>query len=101
MVYFQTQNTNLGKFWRVLQWKLLVYFMAIWSILWPFGLFYGHFGLFCGYLVYFSPFWYVAPRKSWQSWTLQSPSEKLRSHMKDFFSSGLQTRSSVIESKRT
>jgi hypothetical protein len=49
MAYFQTQNPNLGKFWRVLQWKMLVYFMAIWStyitaiwyILWPFGVFYG------------------------------------------------------------
>jgi hypothetical protein len=31
---------------------ILVYFIAIWS-------FYGH-------LVYFSPYWYVAPRKIWQ-----------------------------------
>jgi hypothetical protein len=37
MVCFQTKNTNLGKFWRVFQWKILVYFMAIWYILWPFG----------------------------------------------------------------
>jgi hypothetical protein len=47
MVCFQTKNTNLGQFWRVLQWKMLVYFMAIWYILWPFGIVYG-------YLVYFS-----------------------------------------------
>jgi hypothetical protein len=33
MVYFQTKNPNVGKFWRVSQWKLLVYFMTIWSIL--------------------------------------------------------------------
>jgi hypothetical protein len=32
----------------------LVYFTAIWYILWSFGKFYG-------YLVYFSPFWYVVP----------------------------------------
>jgi hypothetical protein len=38
MVYFQTQNHNLGKFWRFLQWKILVYFMAIWSISRPFGI---------------------------------------------------------------
>jgi hypothetical protein len=51
-----------------LQWKL-VYFMAIY-------LFYGHliyfttvcyilwlFGIFCGYLEYFSMFWYVVLRK--------------------------------------
>jgi hypothetical protein len=29
MAYFQTKNPTLGKFWRVLQWKMLVYFMAI------------------------------------------------------------------------
>jgi hypothetical protein len=30
MVYFQTKNTNLGKFWRFLSWNILVYVMAIW-----------------------------------------------------------------------
>jgi hypothetical protein len=30
MVYFQTKNPNWGKLWRVLQWKLLVYFPTIW-----------------------------------------------------------------------
>jgi hypothetical protein len=39
MACFQTKNPDLGKFWRVLQWKMLVYFMAIWSILLPFGIF--------------------------------------------------------------
>jgi hypothetical protein len=29
MVCFQTKNPNLGKFWRALQWKILVYFMTI------------------------------------------------------------------------
>jgi hypothetical protein len=33
-------------------------FMAIWSILRPFGLFYDH-------LVYFTAIWYVVPRKIW------------------------------------
>jgi hypothetical protein len=55
MASFYTKNPNLGKFWRVLQWKVLVYFMEIWSILWPFG---RHilcpFDIFYGYLVYFS-----------------------------------------------
>jgi hypothetical protein len=32
LVYFQTKKTNLGKFCRVLQWKKLVYFMAVWSM---------------------------------------------------------------------
>jgi hypothetical protein len=57
MAHLQTQNPDLGKFWMVLQWKMLeyllyvhsVYFMAIWFILWPFG-------IFCGHLVHFSRF---------------------------------------------
>jgi hypothetical protein len=54
--YFQTKNTNLGKFLKISQWMMLVYFMTIWSILsslwyilWPFGIFYG-------FMVYFSRF---------------------------------------------
>jgi hypothetical protein len=38
MADFPTKNPNLGKFWRDLQWKMLVYFMAMWSILRPFCL---------------------------------------------------------------
>jgi hypothetical protein len=37
MVYFQNKKPNLGKFWRVLKSKVLVYFMAILYITWPFG----------------------------------------------------------------
>jgi hypothetical protein len=50
----------------------LVYFMAIWYILWQFGIFYGHLehfmtiwyilwpiGIFYGYLVYFLAIWYI------------------------------------------
>jgi hypothetical protein len=33
--------------------------MTVWSILWPCGIFIGHF-------VKFFPFWYVAPREIWQ-----------------------------------
>jgi hypothetical protein len=33
MVCFQTIDPNLGKFWRILQWKMLVYFIDPWSIL--------------------------------------------------------------------
>jgi hypothetical protein len=54
MVCFQTKNPNLGKFWRVLQWKILVYFMTIWSILRPLKIFYGH-------LVHFLLIWYIFP----------------------------------------
>jgi hypothetical protein len=39
------------------------YNVRSWSILWPFGVFYWH-------LVYFSPFWCVAPRKIWQPWSV-------------------------------
>jgi hypothetical protein len=55
MVSFQTKNPNLGKFWRALDWKMLVYFMAIWNILQKFGIFYDH-------LVYFVVIWYIFPR---------------------------------------
>jgi hypothetical protein len=55
MVCFQTKNRNLGKFWRVLQWKMLVYFMDIWSILQTFYIFHDH-------LVYQVVIWYIFPR---------------------------------------
>jgi hypothetical protein len=37
MVHFQTKNPNMGNFWRALDWKMFVYFMANWDILWLFG----------------------------------------------------------------
>jgi hypothetical protein len=46
MVYFKTKSPNLGIFWRALEWKMLVYFMAIWYNVWPFGVVCGHFGIF-------------------------------------------------------
>jgi hypothetical protein len=75
MAYFQTQNRNLGKFWRNLQWKMLVYFMAIWSIIRTFGIpILWLFGRFYGSLLNFFPFWYVVSRKIWQPWArLQKP----------------------------
>jgi hypothetical protein len=52
MVYFQTKKSQLGKFWRALQWKMFVYFtgigvlygiliylMDILNVLWQFGIF--------------------------------------------------------------
>jgi hypothetical protein len=66
MVYFQTPNPNLGKFWRASEWKLLVYFMTICNILRPFGIIYGRlvyvhnlgsFGIF--FLI-----WYVWTKKN-------------------------------------
>jgi hypothetical protein len=39
MVCFQTKNPYLGKHWRALDWKMLIYCMSIWNILRTFGLF--------------------------------------------------------------
>jgi hypothetical protein len=52
MVCFQTKNHNLGKFLRALDGKMLIYFMAIWNILRPFG-------TFCDHLVHFVLLWYI------------------------------------------
>jgi hypothetical protein len=54
MVCFQTKNPDLGKFWRYLEWKMLVYFMTIWNILSPFG-------IIVGRLVKFVADWYIFP----------------------------------------
>jgi hypothetical protein len=43
---FQTKNPDLGKFWRVLHWKMLGYYMAIWYILRLVGILYGQLVLF-------------------------------------------------------
>jgi hypothetical protein len=53
MVFYKTENPNLGKFWRVLQGKMLVYLMAIGYILWPFGIPYTR---VYGHLVHFPRF---------------------------------------------
>jgi hypothetical protein len=39
MIYFQTNNPTLDKFSRALEWKRLVYSIAIWNILRQFGIF--------------------------------------------------------------
>jgi hypothetical protein len=52
MVYFQTKNPSLGNFWSALDWKMLVYFMAILNILQAFGILYDH-------LVHFVSIWYI------------------------------------------
>jgi hypothetical protein len=70
MVCFQTKSSNLGKFWSVLQRKILVYFTTIWSILRPLEILYGHLVYFAilrpleilyGHLVYFVVIWYIFP----------------------------------------
>jgi hypothetical protein len=52
MVCFQTKNPNLGTFWRVLQWKMLV------------NSTYGHLVHFYGLLLYFMDIWYIL----WSFW---------------------------------
>jgi hypothetical protein len=71
MVYFQTKNQNLDKFWRALDWKMLIYFMAIW-------IFYRHSGYFMTiwyiwvHLVPFSGFGILCQEKSGNpAWTLK------------------------------
>jgi hypothetical protein len=64
MVSFQTKNPNLGKFWRALDGKLLIYFRAIWNILMIFGIFYDQLVNF-GFILYiFSDFGIVYLEKS-------------------------------------
>jgi hypothetical protein len=54
MVYFQTKNPKLGKFWRTLGWKMLVNFKAIWSTyLLAFGIFYDHWYILCSFGTFF------------------------------------------------
>jgi hypothetical protein len=66
MVCFETKNPNFGKFWRVLQWKILVNFMTIWCILRPLEISYGYLVYFV-FIRYISPvFWYFVQRKIWQ-----------------------------------
>jgi hypothetical protein len=56
MAYSQTKNRNLGKLWRVLQWKMLVRFG-------PFGLFYVQMVYILTYchLEHFVVIWYFFP----------------------------------------
>jgi hypothetical protein len=52
MVCFQTRQPNLEKNSRASDWKMLIYFMVIWNIVWPFEIFYDH-------LVHFVFIWYI------------------------------------------
>jgi hypothetical protein len=67
MVSFQTKNTNLGKFWRARDGKMVIYFRAILNILRIFGIFYDHLVHFVLiWYTYFSGFGIMYPRKIWQ-----------------------------------
>jgi hypothetical protein len=56
MVCFQTKNPNLGKFWRALDWKMLISCTGIWNILWTFGI---YFSTICVHLVQLFRFWCI------------------------------------------
>jgi hypothetical protein len=83
MVCFQTKNPYLGKFWRVLEWKILVYFMTIFDrILMLLEIFNGLLVYFVRHLVYFPPFWYFVQRKIWQP---RSPAFSVHTSHPPFF----------------
>jgi hypothetical protein len=67
MICFQTKNPNWGKFWRALEWKMLVYFMFIWIILRSFGIpILWPFGNAVVNRLTFPRFLFIVPRKIWQ-----------------------------------
>jgi hypothetical protein len=43
----------LGEVWRALYWKLLIYFIALWKILWAFGILHDH-------SAHFLLIWYIS-----------------------------------------
>jgi hypothetical protein len=58
---FQTKNSSLGKFWRVLQLKIFLY------VCYAHLAFLHQFGIFCAHLVYFVVIWSIFPKeKIWQ-----------------------------------
>jgi hypothetical protein len=52
---------NFGRFWKALEWKMLVYFMVIWNTykVRPFP-------VFCGHILSFSPTGMFYWEKIWQ-----------------------------------
>jgi hypothetical protein len=66
---FLPKSTNLGKFWRAWEWKMLLYILVMWNILRTIGYIFLAFGncVVIGYI--FSPLWYFVPRKIWQPWS--------------------------------
>jgi hypothetical protein len=72
MVCFQTKNPNLGKFWRIVDWKMLKYFMAIWNIFWTFGIFMTIWYILCSLGTLFLALVYCT-KKIWQPCFQPSP----------------------------
>jgi hypothetical protein len=63
MVSFQTKNPNLGKFWRAIDWKMFLYFMAILEYFQTFGIFYDHWVHFV-FIWYIFPVWVIFTKKN-------------------------------------
>jgi cell division protein FtsW (lipid II flippase) len=53
MAFSHTKNPNFDKFWKALERKILLYFMASWCILLLFGIFRCHFVVFWYILCFF------------------------------------------------
>jgi hypothetical protein len=64
MVYFQTKKSNLSKFWTVLQWKISVYVMPIWSILHQIDIFMAVWYILRSFGLFDSLFGMLYPKKS-------------------------------------
>jgi hypothetical protein len=70
MVYLNTKIPIFGIFWRALEWKILVYYLALWYIWWPFvnfmifGKFNGHLLNLVNIFVHFLHFGTLYRRKS-------------------------------------
>jgi hypothetical protein len=59
----------VGKLWRALDWKMLLYCVTIWNILRSFGIIYGCWVEFAAIWCIFPRFGMFGPRKIWQPCT--------------------------------
>jgi hypothetical protein len=71
MVFFKTKNPNLENFEGLAMEDVGIIYVKL-VFLRPFAIFLWPLGIFSGYLIFFSPFWYVVARKIWQPWTKPS-----------------------------
>jgi hypothetical protein len=98
MAYFQTKNTNLGKFCIGKCWYTLV----------SFGLFYGHlytywpFGITFSYIlgIFFSCFGMLRQRKIWQPWLMARMLTHIQQKCICVSSDHLDVESSLFEDKQ-
>jgi hypothetical protein len=77
--FCQTKNPNFRKFWRALDWTMLIYFVAIRTILQTIGIFLQAFMIFYDHLVHFVFVWYIYP-----VWVIFS-NKNLATHLENDF----------------